>query len=267
LKNKYVLGNSSDEIERLKIQSSLFEPLSRSTLLQAGIKKGMICCDVGCGSGGVTKMMGDMVGKKGKVIGVDINEKYIQYCKESTTQNNVSYFCDDIIKSKNFPEETFDIVYSRFMFVHLNDKSKALQQMIRLAKKGGTIIIQELDHAPDSWLSYPKRQSVNTLRKIYVNLVKKAGGDPYAGRKIYKMFVDNNLASTVESYSPCLVMNHEPYNSLGWKIAQSLKPQIISFGLLNQKEYDEMFNDLKEMSKNPYSFVLYARLFSVIGKK
>ena len=197
--NNYVLGNTSDEIERLKIQSDLFEPLTRDSLLKGGIRKGMKCCDVGCGPGEVTKMMGDMVGKSGKVVGFDINENYIKYCKASTKQKNVSYVCDNIITSKTLPAETFDIVYSRFMFVHLSNKANALKHMVRLAKKGGTIIVQELDHAPDSWLSYPKRKSVNTLRKIYVKLVKNARGDPYSGRKLYKMFVDQNLDSTIES--------------------------------------------------------------------
>lgn len=267
LSNNYVLGNTSDEIERLKIQSSLFEPLTRDSLLKGGIRKGMTCCDVGCGPGEVTRMMGDMVGKSGKVVGFDINENYIKYCKASTKQKNVSYVCDNIITSKNLPAKTFDIVYSRFMFVHLSNKANALQHMVRLAKKGGTIIVQELDHAPDSWLSYPKRKSVDTLKKLYVKLVKTAGGDPYSGRKLYKMFVDQDLDSTIESYSPCLVMGREPYNSLGWKIAQSLRPQILSLDLMDKKEFDDMLNDLKEMSKDPHSFVLYARLFSVIGRK
>jgi hypothetical protein len=47
------------------------------------------------------------------------------------------------------------------------------------------VVIEEVDHAPDSWLCYPENQSVNTLREVYVTLVKKAGGDPFAGRKIY----------------------------------------------------------------------------------
>jgi hypothetical protein len=39
------------------------------------------------------------------------------------------------------------------------------------------VVIEEVDHAPDSWLCYPENQNVT--------LVKKAGGDPFAGRKIY----------------------------------------------------------------------------------
>ena len=62
-------------------------------------------------------------------------------------------------------------------------------------------------------------------------------------------------------------MGREPFNSLGWKIALSLKPQIFSLGLMSKKEFDDMLSDLKEMSQDPHSFVLYARLFSVIGRK
>lgn len=267
LKNNYVLGNTSEEIERLKIQSSLFEPIAKDSLFKAGIRSGMICADIGCGSGDVARMIGGIVGNKGQVVGVDINENYIKYCKATTNQKNISFACSDITKSKDLSDESFDIVYSRFMFVHLSDRVTALKHMIRLAKKNGVIIIQELDHSPDSWLSYPKRKSVETLRKLYVKLVRNAGGDPLAGRKLYKMFVDQHLNATVESYSPCLVMGREPYNSLGLKIAQSLKPQILALGLISQKEYDKLFNDLKEMSVDPHSFVLYARLFSVIGRK
>ena len=59
----YILGNRDSEIARLEIQASLFEPLTKQTLLNAGLKKGMRCIDIGCGSGSVTRLMANMVGK------------------------------------------------------------------------------------------------------------------------------------------------------------------------------------------------------------
>jgi hypothetical protein len=153
------------------------------------------------------------------------------------------------------------------MFVHLKDARKAVHSMKQLVKKGGLIIIEELDHAPDSWLCYPENQSVNTLREIYVALVKKAGGDPFAGRKIYKLMVEESLEASVECNSPCLLMGHEPYNTLGWRIAESLKPQIQSYGLLSEEEYDRLHSELKRLSTDNKSFITYARFFSVIGRK
>lgn len=267
LKTDYILGNNANEILRLKIQSSMFEDMAKDSLVKAGVKKGMICADIGCGPGYVTKMIGNMVGEKGRVVGIDINEDYIKYCKRNLRKKNMSFLCYDITKSKNIPDESFDITYSRFMFVHLSNKKKALEEIIRITKKNGTVIVQDLDHAPNSWFTYPKRQSVEKLRSIYVKLVKEAGGDPFVGRKIYKMFVEHGLDTSVECFSPCLVMKQKPYNELGWRIVLSLKNQILERGLMKKTEYDNVFNDLKKMSHDQHSFITYSRLFSIIGKK
>lgn len=266
MKKGYVLGNLDNEIERLEIQSAFFEPLTRQTLLKAGVGKGMLCLDVGCGAGSVTRVLAEMIGEKGQVTGTDVEEKYLQYCRKYEPQTNMNFMRDDISNSGLSPD-SFDIIYSRFMFVHLKDARKAVSSMKQLVKKGGTIIIEELDHAPDSWLCYPENPSVNTLRDIYVDLVQKAGGDPFAGRKIYNMMVEESLDASVECNSPCLLMGHEPYNTLGWRIAESLKPQIQSYGLLTDQEYDRMYNDLKRLSSDKKSFITYARFFSIIGRK
>ena len=98
-------------------------------------------------------------------------------------------------------------------------------------------------------------------------MVRKLGGDPLAGRKIYSLMVEESLDANVECNSPCLLMGHEPYNTLGWRIAESLKPQIQSYGLLNEQEYDKLHRELKRLSTDKKSFITYARFFSVIGRK
>lgn len=265
MKPNYVLSSKSSEIQRLNIQSLLFEPFVIDALNKAGIKKGMKCLDVGCGSGDVTRLLSTMVGKSGSVIGIDVQKKYLDYCNKVTKQKNVKFVHDNIIDSKL--TGTFDVVFSRFMFVHLTDKLQALRSMINLTKKNGVVIIQELDNAPGSWLSYPKKDCVEKLRSTYTSLVKKMGGDPLAGRKLYKLFVDEGLQTEVECHSPCLVMNKTPFNELGWRIANSLKPEILSQKLLTESEFKKLFSDLKAMTKDEACFVTYARFFNVIGKK
>jgi ubiquinone/menaquinone biosynthesis C-methylase UbiE len=228
----------------------------------------MRCLDVGCGAGTVTQLMAGMVGKSGHVTGTDLDERYLAYCR-SKSLVNATFVCDDICNSSLIENgnNDFDIIYSRFMFVHLKDAKKAVRSMKQFVRKGGAVVIEELDHAPDSWLCHPKNQSVRTLQEIYVKLVQKAGGDPFAGRKIYRLLVEESFDTSVECNSPCLMMGHEPYNTLGWRIAESLKPQILSYGLLSEQEFTKMYDDLKKLSLDPKSFVTYARFFSVIGRR
>jgi SAM-dependent methyltransferase len=262
----YVLGNMASEIKRLEMQAVLFAPLSMQALQKAGIGKGMRCADVGCGTGSVTRAMADIVGKEGRVIGVDIDRKYLDYCKSVTKQENVDFIADDMLESR-LGESEFDIVFSRFVFVHLKDTRRAVRSLTRLLKKGGTIVIQELDHSAGSWLCHPSDRNVEDLRKAYVSLLKMTGGDPLAGRKLYKLMVDESLEADVTCHSPCLRMGYEPYNSLGWRIMDSLKPQLLGRHILSKKEFEKMYVGLKTLAERKDSFVTYARFFSASGRK
>ena len=265
--SKYVLGNLDSEIKRLEMQAMFFEPLSLSALQNAGIGKGMRCIDVCCGSGSVTRAMAEIVGKGGHVTGLDSDKKYIDYCKTVSKLDNVDFVIDDISKSAMLEEGTFDIVFSRFMFVHLRDKSGAVRAMKKLLKKGGTMIIQELDHSPGSWLCHPTDRNVEALRKAFVALLKKSGGDPLAGRKLYRLLVQESLDADISCFSPCLRMGHEPYNSLGWRIMDSLRPQFIAAGVLNKREFTKIHEGLRKLADKKDALVTYARFFSASGRK
>ena len=264
----YILSNRSNEIKRLEIQAALFEPLTKQTLLNAGLKKDMSCIDIGCGSGSVTRLMARVVGKTGHVIGLDIDDKYLQYCSRLNiaSKQNIKFVRHDISKSRLDIKEDFDIVYARFVFQHLRGKKEAVHRMRQMIKKGGAVLIQDLDHSPGSWLCYPENKAFNTLRKIYAALIRKAGGDPLAGRKLYKLLVDESLDTSMEIYSPCILMGKEPYSSLGWRLAESLKLQILDHGLQTAQEYAKMYAALKKLAKDSGSFVGYSRFFSVLGR-
>jgi ubiquinone/menaquinone biosynthesis C-methylase UbiE len=263
----YALGNLGSEIQRLEMQASLLASISMQALQKAGIKRGMRCLDVGCGSGSVTRAMAEIVGGNGRVVGIDLDEKYLDYCRSLSKKDNVEFVKDDISKTKLSGEQVFDIVFSRLLFVHLKDKVAAVKAMSRLLKKGGTMIIQELDHSPGSWLCYPTNRNVEELRKAYVALLRRIGGDPLAGRKLYNLMIQQSLSTEVSCFSPCLRMGYEPLNSLGWRIMDSLKPQLVGRGILTKNEFSKIRNGLVRLAERKDTFVTYARFFSAAGMK
>ncbi|HEY9405825.1 MAG TPA: methyltransferase domain-containing protein [Nitrososphaera sp.] len=263
----YILGNKDSEIARLETQANLFEALTKQALLNAGLKKGMNCIDIGCGSGSVTRLMAKMVGKTGCVVGIDKDNRYLSYCNRSiASTQNIEFLYDDISKSQLDLKRRFDIVYSRFTFHHLTDRREALRSMKRMTKNQGIVMIQDLDHAPGSWLCYPENKVFNTLRKVYVALLKKRGGDPLVGRKLYKLLIDESFYANVDCYSPCILMGQGPYSSLGWQLAESIKPEILEQSLQSEQEYARMYEGLKRLANDKGSFVAYSRFFSVVGR-
>jgi ubiquinone/menaquinone biosynthesis C-methylase UbiE len=140
---RYVLGSSKKEIERLNIQSTLFEKETIRTLNVAGIKQGMRCLDVGCGVGHTSLLISQRVGKYGKVIGLDINKDNINTCKKSLDRinNNLEFVVGDL-NDTILKDYSFDFIYSRFLFQHLVDPHRTLAKITKLTSDDGIIAIE-----------------------------------------------------------------------------------------------------------------------------
>src|SRR5712692_9244705 len=67
----YELGHSDRELERLKAQARLIDPITRQFFREAGIVSGMRVLDVGSGAGDVAFLAAELVGEAGEVVGVD----------------------------------------------------------------------------------------------------------------------------------------------------------------------------------------------------
>ena len=50
------------------------------------------------------------------------------------------------------------------------------------------------------------------------------------------------------------------------QLAESIKPQILEYGLQSEREYVKMYEGLKALSRDKGSFVTYSRLFSASGR-
>jgi len=128
---------------------------------RSGIKPGMTVIDLGCGSGAFTTSVARVVGEKGRVYAVDIQPAMLQQlkCKLLKLENR------DIrnIELKEagayelpFEDESIDLVYMVTVLMEIPDRGKALREIRRVLKAGGTLAVTEFLPDPD----YPWRSTV-----------------------------------------------------------------------------------------------------------
>ena len=67
----YVLGHTEHELQRLRTQAALIDPITKWFLIEAGISTGMRVLDIGSGAGHVAFLAAEIVGDAGEVIGAD----------------------------------------------------------------------------------------------------------------------------------------------------------------------------------------------------
>ena len=122
---------------------------SRKNFETLGLKPGQTVIDYGCGPARYIGFASNAVGKTGKIFAVDIHALAITKVKEKIEKlalTNVEAVLAEKYKTP-ISSETADIVYALDMFHMVEKPDEFLNELSRLVKKEGTIIIED-GHQP-----------------------------------------------------------------------------------------------------------------------
>lgn len=143
-------GRGGKKERRLKGQEAQVETMQE--LLRIGnldgadalsdVERPMIL-DVGCGIGGATRFLGRKF-EKACVTGITLSPVQAQRAtvlnKEAGLDDRVANIeCDAL--DMDFPDNTFDVVWSLESAEHIPDKYKLIQECMRVLKPGGTLVM------------------------------------------------------------------------------------------------------------------------------
>lgn len=169
MNKKYALKTGKDAAKRLDIQNDFFLESHSYYLKKAGLKEGMIVCDIGCGNGAMTEYLAKMVGKSGKVYAIDISQDQIGVASKrikDANLDNVEFIRGDIT-SDDF-EIKADIIFIRLVLMHLQNPSLAIKNMKKLLKNDSVIVSFEsnMQDALDSAIAPIIKEYMQSVIKI-----------------------------------------------------------------------------------------------------
>lgn len=138
----YALSTGLEDKERLFILNEIYTPHTIEFLTCGIVEEGDAVLDVGCGIGLVSQELARLVGKEGRVVAIDSSEEQISIARslvpEDVTFRQLSAYDLETI------DEKFDLVYFRFVLCHLKDPDQVLQQIKKVLKPGGRVVIEDL---------------------------------------------------------------------------------------------------------------------------
>lgn len=183
--SEYILDTGAAAERRLAIVEEAYGPASHDLVNQLGIKAGMQILDVGCGTGAMLKHFADTVGPTGKVVAFDSSAEQIEFSRQRVAALgiNACEFIQGNAHATGLPSASFDVVYSRFLFLHLNDPSAAVAEMRRLAKSGGIIVCEDI--SMKNGFTIPKSEPIDAIKKIIYQAAASAGIDWDIGLRLY----------------------------------------------------------------------------------
>lgn len=224
--NSYLMAGQPSELQRLQLQSRLWEPAGRELLARIpAAAPGSRALDLGCGVMGWLRLLSEWAGPQGWVMGADIDEKMLDNAKvflESERLGNVELVCDDLFRT-GLPAASFDLVHSRFQIAPLGRGAEQMATYSKLLKPGGWLVVE--DPEMGSWRVNPQAPAVAELIELIDRGFLAAGGDFNAGRALPDLFRAQGLEPEIQARVYALPPGH-PYLRLPLQFAASLRPRL-----------------------------------------
>ena len=101
--------------------------------------------DVGCGIGGATFQLADLVGPAGRVAGVDISAALIDVAKSRAVKRHGLEFHVGDACAIPYPDGFFDAARSERLYLYLPDRLAAIHELKRVVKPGGRVCLIDTD--------------------------------------------------------------------------------------------------------------------------
>jgi ubiquinone/menaquinone biosynthesis C-methylase UbiE len=190
---EYIL-DSHNESKRLEIQNALPQYSIEEELKHLKIDlNGKKILDAGCGIGSLSTILGKST--TSDIFGCDASELRIHQAKKSTAHKENFFVAD--LASLPCKDETFDIIFVRFVLEHTLDPSTILRELYRVLKSGGHLVIIDFDG-----LIFNLHHQNSVLENYLSLLQKDLPIDLFIGRKLVRMVYDMGMTLSDCSIQP-----------------------------------------------------------------
>ena len=129
--------------ERFEIESREVFAKRNEILAAIGLKPTDTIADIGAGTGLFTRLFASKLGPEGRVIAVDIAQKFLDHieltCREQGLQNIETLLCKE--DSTELPPESVDVAFICDTYHHFEFPQKTMTSLLMALKPGGRVIV------------------------------------------------------------------------------------------------------------------------------
>ena len=234
--------------ERQQLLARVLEPFTREVLARVPRIANARCLDLGCGQGNTTRFLSETLGAA-ECIGVEFDPALVEYASTQPNPAGVSFQCGDVTQLP-FPDASFDVVFCRYLLVHLVDPLKGVREMMRVVRPGGYAIAFEPDLVAE--FSDPESKALPLINRVWNGLFP----NPNSGRKLVHYFRGAG-ATRIESGALLHLEHDAAVLKRTYRLsAEATGPLAQARGILTEFEVREMIDGLARLEEDAASVLV-----------
>lgn len=221
--------------------------------------------DVGCGSGVILAELARRW-PGSSLVGIDGSLGRLMHAREALAHytNASAESCD--ATNLHFADDSFDLVYSRFLLEYLAERKRAVHEMVRVCRPGGEVLLQDLD-GQLVW-HHPADEPMQSSLERVIEYLGRIGFDPFVGRKLFQLAQQAGLED--------ITVQIEPYHQIAgaatntqlyqWQSKLDIARPTIAKALGSLEAADQMITRFLDFLRRADT-LSFSLLFTVRGTK
>jgi ubiquinone/menaquinone biosynthesis C-methylase UbiE len=237
-----------------------FEDYKKESFRILHVAQGSKVLDVGCGLGIDAISMGRMVGRSGRVVGLDVSRAIIAEARRRLEGLSlpVEFVLGDA-RRLEFRDETFDCTRVDRSLQHISDPAQALAEMFRVTRSGGRMMAFEPD-----WGTFAVSSSNRQLTRKVLSLFCDNFRSGWIGRYLYSLFRKCGIEEISVDPKVLMITDFRLGDTV-WDLTRNAY-HAQSLGLISKKNADDWLCELRSLDAEGRFFACHS-CFLVSGRR
>lgn len=177
----YTFGDTEPAAARLELLSEIFAESTEAFLREVTVEPPRLAVDLGCGPGYSTVLVATAL-RPERTVGLDNSPQFLDMAS-ALANDHISFALHDVAATPLPVPHPPDLLYARFLLMHLPDPWGTLHRWGEAIAPGGLVIVQESEEihpyhdAFAAYLDIVEAMLLDNGNEIYMGPVLDAAGD------------------------------------------------------------------------------------------
>jgi SAM-dependent methyltransferase len=265
--DRYILPTGKTDASRLDVIHAVYGAVSYRGLDDARIDEARRVADIGCGTGTLSRWMASRLGPDGAVDAIDIAEAQVEIARNAPVDPAAAPIRYGVGSAygPGLEQGIYDLVFCRLVLCHLKEPGKALDQMARLLRPGGRIVLVDMDirdiftmPACDAFPSFHRELTTPLEAKLHV--------DYSIGLRLTELLVAAGLSvQSVVADQP--IYRSGPEKFLWTDTWRSVLQRAVDEKVIDHGRGLELIERMERRLNETQSWMAVAKMFAVVGAR